>query len=159
MRGARIFVRTTVTALATLVTTQGSAIAAECSNDFPSTFAAIQKVIFEGRGCTSAACHDASASGGLNLLPDVAYDNLVGRPAETIPGWERVREGEKDRSLLFINVAAKTTPDSFTAPLRAMPLGALPALSTNEIEAMRRWIEAGAPRNATVAGTADLLDA
>src|SRR4051812_11536622 len=115
MRTARIFGRTAVTALMGLVTAHSAAIAAECSNNFPSTFAAIQKVIFESRGCTTAACHDASASGGLNLLPDVAFDNLVGKAAETVPGWERVRVGEKDRSLLFVNVAAKTNPENFTA--------------------------------------------
>ena len=92
-------------------------------------------------------------------MPDVAYDNLVGKPATTVPGWSRVSLGEKDRSLLFVNVAAKTEPDTFTAPLRAMPLGVLPALTTNELEALRRWIEVGAPREGTVAGTADLLDA
>ncbi len=142
-----------------LVAATSAARADECSNNFTSTFSAIQKVIFEGRGCTSATCHDASASGGLDLLPDVAFDNLVGKPAETVPGWERVRIGEKDRSLLFINVAAKTTPENFTAPLRSMPLGVLPAITTNELEALRRWIEAGAPREGTVKGTADLLDA
>ncbi|HSP95961.1 MAG TPA: hypothetical protein VL049_01780 [Candidatus Dormibacteraeota bacterium] len=159
MRGVRISCWAAVTTIVALTVAQGSAPAAECSNDFPSTFAAIQKVIFEGRGCTSAACHDASASGGLNLTADVAFDNLVGKPSETVPGWTRVQVGEKDRSLLFINVAAKTTPETFTAPLRAMPLGVLPALSTNELEALRKWIEVGAPREGTVAGTADLLDA
>jgi hypothetical protein len=159
MRGSNAVRRVTLISLAVLAVAQSSAGAAECRNDFPSTFAAIQKVIFEQRGCTSAACHDSTASGGLNLLPEVAYDNLVGQAAETVPGWERVRAGEKDRSLLFINVAARTLPGSFTAPLRGMPLGALPALSTNEVEALRKWIEAGAPRDATVAGTADLLDA
>ena len=145
--------------LVALATASGVARAEECSNNFASTFEAIQKVIFESRGCTSAACHDASASGGLNLMPDVAYDNLVGKPATTVPGWSRVSVGEKDRSLLFVNVAAKTEPDTFTAPLRSMPLGVLPALTTNELEALRRWIEVGAPREGTVAGTADLLDA
>ena len=48
---------------------------------------------------------------------------------------------------------------SVHAPLRPMPLDPLPALSTNELDALRKWIEVGAPRDGTVAGTAELLDA
>src|SRR5262245_49286915 len=84
-------------------------------NNFPSTFAAIQKVIFENRGCTNQVCHGTDANlavnGGLDLRPDVAYDNLVNKPAESVPGWFRVFPGQRDRSLLFQNVAAKTLPD------------------------------------------------
>jgi hypothetical protein len=131
-----------------------------CQSSFPSTFAAIQKVIFENRGCTNSVCHGSDvATGGLDLRPDVAYDNLVNQPSQTVPGWFRVFPGQRDRSLLFQNVAAKTLPDQFTAPLRPMPLDPLPPVSTNELEALRKWIEAGAPRDATVAGTGDLLDA
>jgi len=138
--------------------------AADCSNTFDSTFDAIQKVIFENRGCTGSSCHDAAASGGLDLTAGVSYDNLVDKEATTIAGngvdkLIRVVPGQRDKSLLFINVAAKTDPAQYTAPLRPMPLGALPALSDNELDALRRWIEAGAPRTGTVANTADLLDA
>ncbi len=156
MRGDR---RLAATALLGLCLSAATASGEECAQSFTSTFDAIQEVIFENRGCTSAACHDGSASGGLDLRAEQAYDSLVSQAAATVPNWQRVRPGEKDRSLLFVNVAAKTLPDDFTAPLRPMPLGPLPGLSTNEIEALRRWIEAGAPRDVTVAGTADLLDA
>ncbi|MEO8601570.1 MAG: hypothetical protein ABI629_03230 [bacterium] len=147
-----------------MVALRGTARAADCQNTFDSTFSAIQKVIFENRGCNSAGCHDATASGGLNLLPEVAYANLVDQPATSIPNdgptpWLRVLPGQRDRSLLFVNVAAKTNPALYTAPLRSMPFGPLPALSDNELEALRRWIEVGAPRDGTVVGTADLLDA
>ncbi len=136
-----------------------------CTTSFPSTFAAIQTVIFQNRHCTDAGCHDASAQGGLNLLPDVAYDNLVNQPVQTVTTnspegpWLRVFPGQRDRSLLFQNVAALTEPNLYTAPLRPMPQGGWPALSANELEALRLWIENGASRDATVAGTADLLDA
>jgi hypothetical protein len=137
-----------------------AAAESSCTNNFESTFAALQKVVFENRGCTASVCHGSEGkSGGLDLSPEVAYDNLVNKPAETIPGWFRVFPGERDRSLLFQNCAAKTLPDQFTAPLRPMPLDPLAALTTNELEALRKWIENGAPRNGTVAGTADLLDA
>ena len=152
-----------IVALSVAVATATAAAAEPCEQTFPSTFAAIQKVIFENRQCTSPICHGANAdlvvNGGLDLRPDVAYDNLVNHPAQTVPGWFRVFPGQRDRSLLFQNVAAKTLPDEFHAPLRPMPLDPLPALSSDELSALRKWIEVGAPRDATVAGTAELLDA
>ena len=62
----------------------GRADAGACAQQFDSTFALIQGAIFERRGCTSALCHDASASGGLNLTAGVAYDNLVDAPVQSI---------------------------------------------------------------------------
>jgi hypothetical protein len=40
-----------------------------------------------------------------------------------------------------------------------MPLDPQPALSADELEAVRLWIKAGAPRTGVVAGTGELLDA
>ncbi|MGH7290965.1 MAG: hypothetical protein ACREJT_07135, partial [Myxococcota bacterium] len=130
-----------------------------CENNFPSTYAAIQKVIFENRGCTSVLCHDSTGSGGLDLRAEVSYDNLVNQTSETAEGWQLVVPGQRDLSLLFQNVAAKTMPGTVVAPLRPMPLDPLPALSTNELEALRKWIETGASRDGVVDGTDELLDA
>jgi hypothetical protein len=138
--------------------------AEECDNgSFDGTFELIQQAIFERRGCAEATCHGAAAAGGLDLRPDVAYDNLISAPAQTvppgrIPGLKRVVPGQKDQSLLFLNLAAATLPAQWTAPLRAMPLG-LDPLTVNELEALREWIEQGAPRTGTVPGTGELLDA
>ena len=52
-------------------------IATACEAEYNSTFELIQAAIFERHGCTSAYCHDATASGGLNLLRGAAYDSLV----------------------------------------------------------------------------------
>ncbi|MBI3782701.1 MAG: hypothetical protein HY270_04795 [Deltaproteobacteria bacterium] len=140
----------------------GVAAATDCNGgSFDSTFALLQKAVFENRGCTSQVCHGAPgapSAGGLDLRPEVAYDNLVEVSSTTVPGMERIRPGRHDASLLYINLAAATDPAHFTAPLRAMPIG-LPPLSVNELDAMRRWIEAGAPKDGVVNGTADLLDA
>ncbi len=130
---------------------------------FDSTYDLIQEAIFENRGCTTDACHGALASGGLDLRAGVSYDNLIevpvqSVPASVIPGLRRIVPGQKDQSLLFLNVAAGTLPDVWTAPLRPMPIG-LPGLSTNELEALRAWIEGGAPREGTIPGTGELLDA
>jgi hypothetical protein len=133
-----------------------------CEEHFDSTFALIQKAIFERRGCTSSFCHDAAAAGGLNLLPDVAYDNLVDAPVRSIaakPPLVRVYPSKKENSLLWINLAAATLPDQWKAPLRPMPQGGLPPLTLDELDVVRLWIEHGAPRQGVVDGTGALLDA
>ena len=141
----------------------GSLAGQQCDESFDGTYALIQKAIFENKGCTNLSCHGEAQAGGLDLRADVSYDNLVGQPSETVPkgtisGLRRVVAGQKDQSLLFLNLASGTLPDQWHAPLRAMPIGLAP-LSVNELEAVREWIEQGAPRNGTVAGTGELLDA
>lgn len=136
------------------------AAAQECNAEFESTFALIQKAIFENHGCTSGGCHSGSfPAGGLDLSPDVAWENLVDQPSVTPPGFVRVVPGQKDESLLWLNLAAATLPGQWQAPLRAMPQGGLPPLSLDELEAVRLWIERGAPKEGTVPGTGELLDA
>lgn len=139
------------------------AAAGTCDKTYDNTYDLIQDAIFEQHGCTDAACHGAAAQGGLDLRAGVSYDNLIDKapasvPADIIPGLARVTPGQKDLSLLWYNLAAATLPEEWQAPLRAMPL-ALPPLSVDELEAMRLWIDQGAPRNETVAGTGDLLNA
>jgi hypothetical protein len=138
---------------------QGGGAEPNCEDTFPSTFALLQRVIFENRGCTSAFCHDAAASGGLDLTAEHAYDELLEQPTESVTGWLRVKPGRKDESLLFVNLAARTIPDAWTAPRQGMPLGGLPPISFDELDALRLWIERGAPRDGTVPGTAELLNA
>ena len=140
------------------------AAAQECTNgSFDSTYDLIQKAIFENKGCTTGSCHGAAAAGGLVLTADVSYDNLVSQAvqsvdAATIPGLLRVVPSQKDQSLLYLNLAAATLPDQWEAPLRSMPIGFDP-LTTDELEAVRLWIEAAASRDGVVPGTAELLDA
>ena len=140
----------------------GRAVAeTSCNETFNSTFEAIQKVIFERRGCANQICHgeNAANAGGLDLRAGASYDELLDVPAETVAGHTRVLAGNKDRSLLWLNLAAKTYPDQYEAPLRAMPLDPVPALTPDELELVRMWIEKGAPRNGVLAGTEDLVDA
>lgn len=135
----------------------------DCENgNFDGTFELIQAAIFERHGCTSAVCHGAApGAGGLDLRPEVAYDSLVDVPAQTTPlaRWTRVLAGQSSASLLWVNLAAKTLPEQHRAPLRAMPLDPEPAISADELEAVRLWIKSGAPRTGVVPGTAELLDA
>ncbi|MDG2307574.1 MAG: hypothetical protein P8R42_23555 [Candidatus Binatia bacterium] len=123
---------------------------------FGSTFKAIQANIFEQRGCTQQVCHGSSAAGGLDLSPDVAYQNLF--QVDSVGSrWRLIEPGDKDRSHLWLKVAAKLDP-SITVAGATMPSG-LPPISEDELEALRLWIYAGAPENATVLGTEDLLGA
>ena len=133
----------------------------ECDKQFNSTFELIQAAIFERRGCTSEICHGSNYqyAGGLDLRPEAAYDSLIDVASQTVPGKRRVQAGQAHESLLWINLAAKTFPDEYDAPLRAMPLDPVPALSQDELEAVRLWIEKGASRTGVVPGTDTLLDA
>ena len=124
---------------------------------FDSTFAAIQKVIFEKRGCTQQVCHGSGASGGLDLSPEVAYANIFEKPSLG-SRFPYVTPGDKTRSYLFQKVSAATDPGSFDIAGAPMPNGLEP-LTANELEALRLWIYAGAPETGTVGGTETLLDA
>jgi hypothetical protein len=133
--------------------------AQECDKEFSSTYELLQEAIFEQRGCTDQLCHGTALAGGLDLRADASYESLIDRPATSVLGAFRVVPGQKDESLLYINLAAKTLPDMWTAPLRPMPFGALPSLTLDELEAVRQWIEYGAPRSGVVPGTDELLNA
>ena len=117
--------------------------------DYESTWAAIQDVIFEQSSCVSGPCHGEGASGGLDLRPEVAYENLLEAPS-AISSLRRVEPGDKDRSVLFLKLAAKTDPDGgWPIGGGAMPTGS-PAISENALEALRLWIYSGAPEEGTV---------
>ena len=128
---------------------------------FRSTFEAIQKNIFENHGCTQQVCHGSSKQGGLDLSPDVAYQNLFEAPS-TESSFLRVQPGDKARSMLWLKLAAKTDPTQLPpgveVPGAPMPNN-LPGLSKDELELVRLWIYAGAPQSGTVAGTQSLMNA
>jgi len=150
-----------VAAVIAFVTATAPSVRAEdCEGEtFPSTYALIEKAIFENHGCTDDLCHGSGKGGGLDLRPGASYDSLVDADATSVAGYKRVLAGNKTRSLLWVNLAAKTLPDEWTAPLRAMPADPQPALSMSELEAVRRWIEKGAPEEGVIEGTDTLLDA
>ncbi len=142
---------------------EGDACSATCTKAecdvFSNTYDLIQKAIFENRGCTAELCHTSdSAAGGLDLSAGASYADLIDVPADSAEGFKRVDPGNSANSLLWVNVAAKVLADEVRAPLRAMPLGP-DALSMDEVEALRLWIESGgATRTETVPGTTELLD-
>ena len=130
----------------------------ECAA-FATTADLIQHAIFENHSCTADACHGSAQSGGLDLTAD-AVDHLVDVPSTLDPARKRIEPGDPQHSLLFLKLAAKTLPDQY--PAAELGVGvpmpqALPALSQDELEAVRLWIYGGAPRTGTVKGVGDLL--
>lgn len=121
---------------------------------FDSTWEAIQTNIFERHGCTQDICHGSSAAGGLDLSPDVAYENLIEVESEG-SRWRLVEPGDKDRSHLWLKLAAKVYADEFTVSGAPMPISG-PPISEMELEWLRLWIYNGAPENGTVIGTEGL---
>jgi hypothetical protein len=121
------------------------------------TFASIQSDIFrttEGasrRRCLE--CHTSTGrnpAGGLNLIPDVAYAQLVNAASVAKPGAVRVIPGDPDNSYLVrkLEDSAVCAPPVFGPDCivgRRMPLNAEP-LTDGQIRIIRRWIAIGAPR-------------
>ncbi len=118
------------------------------ARQFESTFAAIQHVVFESNNCTNSMCHGAAAMGGLDLRPDVAYENLI-EVKSANGSLFRVMPGEPDESFLFNKLRAATEPNSVAIEGSPMPSGA-PPIRAEQLEAIRKWIEAGAPREGSI---------
>ena len=129
-------------------------VLAKSGASFTSTFEAIQDVIFNKHGCTQAVCHGAAAQGGLDLQPDVAFQNLVGvfSPAGQM---DRVKPGDEEQSFLWRKLA-KGTLGLADVPGAAMPNG-LPPIPAEQLDALKIWIRAGAPATGVVGGTEGLL--
>ena len=139
-------------------------LSCQCSGNaahFTSTFDGIQKVIFDGNGCSQDACHGIAKQNGLQLTAGVSYQNLFEVPSVG-SNLNRVQPGDKDRSFLWLKVAAKTDPSQLPPGVQVggapMPNN-LPAISAGELEALRLWIYSGAPQTGTIAGTETLLNA
>jgi hypothetical protein len=128
---------------------------------FSSTWEGIQKTIFERHGCTQDICHGSTAQAGLDLRADAAYADLIDVES-TYSTHHRVEPGEAERSFLWLKLAAKTDPDAIPnhEPVPGAPMPQIgDALSTDELELIRLWINDGAPDTGTVMGTEEILGA
>lgn len=96
--------------------------------------------IFE-RTCGGAACHigEESPAHGLDLGAEAAREGLVGIPSLEVPELLRVEPGRPEDSYLYCKLVAEC--DDRIG--ERMPAGA-PPLSDSDLEAIRRWIAAGA---------------
>ena len=124
--------------------------------DVDSTFAQVQQQIFEGQGCTAAACHGEGVQGGLDLRPASAYESLINVEANS-GDYRRVFPGEQDLSLLYLKVAAKTEGFELSSLPSPISGGAMPtgpgALSEDDLGLLRIWIRGGAPEDGIVQGS------
>lgn len=115
--------------------------------------------------CATSGCHASEKDGsfaqhGLVLAEGVAYQNLVdvdprNRDART-DGLKRVKAFASLESLLYHKLNVAASHHSGRQYGNPMPLGG-ELLANGQIEFVRRWIEAGAPKSGSVADAA-LLD-
>ena len=128
--------------------------------DGASSFAQIQTTILTPT-CATVGCHaGAVPAGGLALTPDVAYASLVGvtpsNATAAADGLRRVMVGKPDSSLLYHKLVF---PPGHHAHDYGNPMPAGTAgVSVGQLEFIRQWIAAGAPKGDVVASTALLLD-
>ena len=120
-----------------------------------STYHDIQHHIFD-KSCVNTACHGAPATaGGLNLAYENSYQNLVGQtpknPAAAAAGMKLVDPGTPENSFLIRKLIGPTEKE-----LGARMPFAAGKLHDGKIEALRKWITAGAPRDTQLAGIGDL---
>lgn len=106
---------------------------------FEPTFSNIQRNVFDAI-CTE--CHiGPGAPQGLRLDSSNAYDNLVEVRSQEKPEYFRVAPGDAVHSYLIMKLEGG--PDIVGGQ---MPLNR-PPLTQTTINAIRIWIEQGAPRN------------
>ena len=123
---------------------------------FASTFDAIQTLVFEQQGCTNTLCHGAApGQAGLVLSRDVAYGELLEVPSQG-SAFPRIEPAQPRKSSLYLKLLKAVDPTAIFIPGDPMP-SARPPIPESLLEAMRIWIEHGAPETGTVPGTQALL--
>jgi hypothetical protein len=112
------------------------------------TFASIQSDIFQttdSSGRTPCVqCHTSTGrnpSGGLDLNPNIAFDQLVNGPSRAKPGAVRVIPGDPENSYLIQKLEGAPSIVG-----RRMPINGPPYLTDGQVRTIRRWIAIGAPR-------------
>ncbi len=115
----------------------GKCLEAEAHSDFPWIRDNVLKV-----SCSAfSSCHQGTRPAGmLNLTPTRAYDQLVNVPAQE-PGWVRVVPGDPNHSYVLVKIGGAPGPlgDGGLMPPNSV------LLCQPKMDAIRRWIAAGAP--------------
>lgn len=109
-------------------------------DDGPSvpTFTSIQQNIFTPN-CAVSGCHlGGGAASQLDLSAGNAYSNLVGVASVEVPTLLRVEPGDPDNSYLVRKIEGGPGITGLQMPRGRDPL------STDQIQAIRGWIGAGA---------------
>ena len=127
------------------------------------SFGRIQRDILDPR---CASCHRTGTSdarqSGLVLTADSAYQQLVGvasvQAVAKSVGMPRIKAFKSDSSLFYHKLA--WIPGHHGVDYgNLMPMGTTQGLTAGQLEYVRRWIEAGAPRTGHVVDTMVLADA
>ena len=123
--------------------------------DENSAYHDIQEYIFD-KSCANSVCHAAPAnSANLSLAYSLSYDDLIGvvpqNPAAAAAGMKLVDPGNPDNSFLLTKLMGPESPNQGSR----MPFGG-GVLHDGKIDAIRTWIEAGAPETGKIAGIGDL---
>lgn len=104
--------------------------------------------------CATPGCH-ATEKDGLVLTKELSYDrmiNVIPKNANAVKdGLKIVKPFNADQSLLFHKLEGNANGHHASDYGKQMPIGGKP-LTTNQIEFVRRWIAAGAPK------TGDIVD-
>ena len=122
--------------------------------DENSAYHDIQEYVFD-KSCASSTCHAAPANAGnLNLEYGLSYDDLVGmipqNPAAAAAGMKLVDPENPENSFLLTKLIGPGLDQG-----ARMPFGG-GMIHHGKIDAIRTWIEAGAPETGKVAGIGDL---
>lgn len=160
---SRLGLGAALSVLLTLTACQKTATDAPEPDGFASFDLMQQKMLTPS--CATSGCHASDkdpsfAQHGLVLAEGVAYQNLVGvdpkNSAARTDGLKRVKAFASLESLLYHKLTGAASHHSGKQYGNPMPLGGQ-SLSNGQVEFVRRWIEAGAPKTGSVAD-AKLLD-
>lgn len=120
-----------------------------------STYHDIQEYVFD-KSCANSACHAAPTNiANLDLTYAGSYAALIGQepenPAAAAAGMKLVDPGNPENSFLLTKLIGPTMLEHGSR----MPLSAGP-LHNGKIDAVRKWIAAGAPQTGKIEGIGDL---
>ena len=108
----------------------------------PLNFARITKEVITAGACGGQLCHSTIAGGLVLAPPDELYASLIGvkagGPECGMSGMDRVVPADSANSLLYLKLS-HTQPCGDPMPLIALP--------PSKVELVRRWIDAGAPKD------------
>ena len=105
---------------------------------YHSDLAWIQDKVFNV-SCTTMCHGDSPPAAQMSLRPDMSRTALVNVRSTQFPDWTRVVPGNPAQSMLMVQIGGEPGP----ALEGYMPWG-MPRLCTEKIDAIRRWIAAGA---------------
>jgi hypothetical protein len=131
----------TATVTAVAATVSRSVVAVVQNSIVAPSFSSVVNEIFVRRGCTAGNCH-GNGAGGLSLSSRAAtsYGSLVGVPSSDAPSILLVAPGSAANSYLVMKLEGNQVSGA------RMPIGGAP-LSTTDLQAIKDWINAGAPNN------------